>query len=657
MCPKLPDRETIEARLCHGFVRAVQAFSSLVSARSAAISVLLLVHAVADAADSLRELRALSLEDLTRVEVTSVSRRSERLADAAAAVEVLTGDRIMRAGAFTLPDALRLATGVQVSQISGREWALSARGFASTASEKMEVTLDGRTLYSPLFSGVAWDLPAVMFEDLDRIEVIRGPGAALWGSNAVNGVVSIVTKTADETQGSYVAAGASEQGQWAALRQGGRIGGSGFYRVYTQAAARDGLELDPGTEAPDALTMRLLGWRSDHYFDAGAVLTLQTEFYDGEAGQIGLARSDLRGGHGTALWDMPVGDGVRLRAQAIYDWTRRDIPSAYAERRETADVFFEGEFNRERYGATLGVRAKTSRDSFADRPALSFDPSSRTLGYYSVYAHTRVALATAWQLTAAAAVEHNSYTGAEFQPTLRLVYQPASASWMAWIGGSRAVRTPSRIDRDIVAPGPAPITVLRGSDTFRSETLDALEAGWRWHRGPGVALSVNGFLNRYRHLRSLEPATFPVLFRNDNLLAADTAGLEASASVRLSPTWRVIASGRMLAKDMYLLPESRSPNPGRYQGNDARRLATLQVSWDAAANWQIDAVVRHVSALPAPIVPAYTEVDVRAAWRISDEWELAALGRNLVEARHQEWSGTTQEYVPRSFWLSFSWHR
>lgn len=649
--------ETVEGRPRSRFFSGVQPFSWFFRARGAALFLALLAIARADAAGSLRELRALSLEDLTRVEVTSVSRRSERLADAAAAVQVLTGDRITRAGAFTLPDALRLATGVQVSQISGREWALSARGFASTASEKMEVALDGRTLYSPLFSGVAWDVPAVMFEDLDRIEVIHGPGAALWGSNAVNGVVSIVTKSADETQGAYAAAGVSERGEWGALRHGGRIGGSGFYRVYTQASAHDGLELASGAEAPDALTMRLLGWRSDHYFDAGAVLTLQSEFYDGEAGQIGLARSDLRGGHGSALWDMPVGDGIRLRAQAIYDWTRRDIPAAYAERRETADVFLEGDFNRERYGATLGVRAKTSRDRFADRPALKFDPPSRTLGYYSVYAHARVALAQAWQLTTAAAVEHNSYTGAEFQPTLRLAYQPPSGAWMAWIGASRAVRTPSRIDRDVVAPGPPPITVLRGSDTFRSETLDALEAGWRWQRGPGVAVHVNAFLNRYRHLRSLEPATFPVLFRNDNLLAADTAGIEANASVRLSPTWRVIASGRMLSKDMYLLPESRSPNRGTYQGNDARRLATLQVSWDARPDLQIDAVVRHVSELPAPVVPAYVEADLRATWRISDAWELAVIGRNVLHARHQEWSGATQEYIPRSFWLSLSWRR
>lgn len=639
------------------FVSDVQAFSSFFPARGAAVLSLLLVSAGTNARASLQDLRALSLEDLTRVEVTSVSRRSEKLADASAAVEVLTGDRLARAGIFTLPDALRLATGVQVSQISGREWAVSARGFASTASEKMEVTLDGRTLYSPLFSGVAWDVPAVMFEDLDRIEVIRGPGAALWGSNAVNGVVSIVTKSAEETQGAYAGAGASEQGEWAALRHGGRIGAGGSYRVYAQASARDGLELSSGAEALDALTMRLLGWRSDHHLGSGGVLTLQSEFYDGEAGQIGLARSDLRGGHGTALWETPVAPDVRVRAQAIYDWTRRDIPGAYAERRETADVFLEGEFNRERFGATLGARAKTSWDRFEDRSALTFDPRARRLGYYSVYAQTRAEISPAWQLTAAAALEHNSYTGTEFQPTLRLAYHAPSAGWMAWIGGSRAVRTPSRIDRDIVVPGPAPITVLRGSDAFRSETLEALEAGWRWHRGPGVALSVHGFVNRYRHLRSIEPATFPVLFRNDNLLAADTAGLEANASLRLGPTWRVIASGRILSKDMFLLPESRSTNPGRYQGNDARRLATLQVSWDARPDLQIDAVWRHVSELPAPVVPAYVEADVRAAWRFSPEWELALVGRNLLHSRHVEWAGTTAEYVPRSFWLSLSWRR
>jgi iron complex outermembrane receptor protein len=415
------------------------------------------------------------------------------------------------------------------------------------------------------------------------------------------------------------------------------------------------MDLASGAEAIDALTMRLLGWRSDHRLAGGTLLTLQSEIYDGDAGQLGLQRSDLRGGHGTAHVEIPVAADFMLRAQAIYDQTRRDIPGAYAERRQTTDFFVEGELTGPRATSTIGARAKTSWDRFEDRPALTFSPRSRTLGYYSVYAQTRVALTTTWHATAGVALERNSYTGAEFQPTLRLGYDAPSGSWMAWLGASRAVRTPSRIDRDIVAPGPPPLTVLRGSDTFRSETLDALEAGWRWQRGPGVAVGVNAFLNRYHHLRSLEPATFPVLFRNDNLLAADTAGLEANASVRLSPTWRVIAAGRLLSKDMYLLPESRSPNPGRYQGNDAKRLATLQLSWDARRNLQLDAVVRHVSELPAPVVPGYVEADFRAAWRMTEHWELTFVGRNLLHARHQEWSGTPIEYVPRSLWLSVSW--
>jgi iron complex outermembrane receptor protein len=590
--------------------------------------------------------------------VTSVSRRTEKLVDAAAAIDVITGERAVRAGAFTLPDALRLAAGAQVSQISGREWAVSARGFASTASEKMEVTLDGRTLYSPLFSGVAWDVPMVVFDNLDRIEVIRGPGAALWGSNAMNGTISIVTKPAAETQGVYASGSVSEQGSLAALRYGGRAGEGGFYRIYAQSYSRDGLELGAHAEAPDALTMRLLGARWDGPLGAGA-LTLQAEFYDGRAGQIGLAKSDLRGGHASAHFELPLATGAKLKAQLLYDQTRRDIPDVYGERRHTLDGYLEGEFVGERYDATLGVRSRTSWDKFADRPVLRFEPPQNTLNFFSLYAQGRLSLPDPrWRVTGGATAEWNSYTGLEWQPTARLAFQPTHARWMAWLGASRAVRTPSRIDRDVIVPGPDGTTILHGA-RVRSETLESLEAGWRWHRAPNLAFSVNGFLNRYRHLRSFEPGTPPVLFVNDNLLAADVVGLEASANVRFNPQWRLVASGRLLSNDLHLEPTSRSPNPGTYQANDARRLATLQLSWDPRPDWQIDATLRHVSELPAPSVPAYVEADLRAAWQFGDGWEVSVIGRNLLHSRHQEWASTSApvEYVPRSVWFALSWRR
>lgn len=612
----------------------------------------------AQAPTTLAELKQLSLEDLTQVEVTSVSRRSEKLVDAAAAVEVITADRAIRAGAFTLPDAMRLATGVQVSQTSGREWAVSARGFASTASEKMEVTLDGRTLYSPLFSGVAWDVPMVVLEDLDRIEVIRGPGAALWGSNAVNGTISIVTKSATETQGAFALGAVSEWGSFGALRYGGHAGAAGDFRIYARTFSRDGLELGSHAEAPDALKMRLLGARSDTPVGDGT-LTLQTELYDGTAGQIGLAESDLRGGHASAHLVLPLAADAKLKAQLVYDQTRRDIPNAYAERRETLDGFVEGDFIGERYDATLGLRTRTSWDRFEDRPSLRFDPPSRTLDYFSLYAQSRVALPDPrWRVTSGATVEWNTYTGREWQPTLRVAFTPTHSRWMAWLGASRAVRTPSRLDRDAVAPGPGGLTIFRGAP-IRSEALESIEAGWRWHRAPSLAFSLNGFVNRYRHLRSIEPATFPVLFTNDNLLASNTAGLEASATVRFNPQWRVIASGRVLSNDMHLEASSRSPNPGRYQANDARRLATVQVSWDPRPDMQIDATLRHVSELPGPFVPAYVEADLRAAWQLYRGWEVSVIGRDLLHSRHEEWASANApvEYVPRSFWLAFTWRR
>lgn len=607
-------------------------------------------------AQSVVDLKPLSLDELVNVEVTSVSRRSEKLIDASAAVQVLTGDEITRAGAMTLPDALRLATGLQVSQLDGREWAISARGFASVASEKMEVSMDGRSLYGPLFSGVLWDVQSVVLEDLDRIEIVRGPGAALWGANAVNGVINIVTKPAAETQGTLVQSTIGSENRQAVLRYGGVLSNRGFYRVYLHGWSTEGLLRANDVNAGDDRRMLKAGGRTDIPVGISGQLTVQTDIYRGKIGQISLPESTVQGGNGLARYEGPFSDEGKFRFQANYDHSERDIPGTYSEIRNTEEAFAEAELGGSQLSGTVGFRARISSDRVGNGPTLNFNPSSRTITLYGLYGQGSYTFPdTHWKIIAGSTLEHNSFTGFEVQPTLRVSY--SAATWMAWIGGSRAVRTPSRVDTDIVVPGPGNLTILEGSPAFQSENVDALEAGWRWSRRSSFTVELNAFANQYHHLRSLEPGSGTVLFVNRNLLEGRTDGAELRVTYKPRPFIRLAAGARYLDKTLSLLPQSRSPNRGNYEGNDARRVGTIQASVDLPAHTQLDLVVRHVSRLPLFNVPGYTEGDVRLGWSPPGDWEFAISGRNLLHEKHQEGaqSGAPVEYVRRSVAVTVTW--
>lgn len=619
------------------------------------LGLVFLLESPARAESSLRQLTLLSLEDLTNVEVTSVSRRNEKLIDAAAAVQVLTGERIIRSGATTLQDALRLGAGMQVSQFNGREWAISARGFASVAAEKMEVSLDGRSLYGPLFSGVFWDVQGVMFEDLDRIELIRGPGAALWGANAVNGVINIVTKPASETQGALAQSVVGTRERQGVLRYGGSTPGGGFYRLSAQAWHADDLQLATGGGAGDDRRLLRLRGRYD-LATAENNLTVQGGLYRGLIDQLTVPQSTVQGGHVLGRLERPLQGQNRLRVQASYEHSERDIPRTYSEIRNTVEVMAETELNGSRYEATVGARTRLSADQIGSGPTLGFVPARRTIRLYSLYGQARYTLPDPrWKATVGSTLEHNTFTGFEVQPTARLSYS-SRRKWMTWLGVSRAVRTPSRIDTDILVPGPAGLTILTGSPDFRSEHLDALETGWRWSHEESVVVELNAFANRYRRLRSLEPAGGTVLFINRNLLKADVNGVESTVTFKPWRPARFILGARWLDKAMALEPESRSPNPGTYQGNDARRIFTLHASFDLPRAVQLDVVLRHVSELPRPVVPAYTEGDVRFAWRVTPTLECALTGRNLFDASHLEGvQSTPAEEISRQGMLTITW--
>lgn len=605
------------------------------------------------------QLKKLSLEDLATVEVTSVSRRSEQLADAAASVEVVTAARIERAGARSLPDALRLATGLDVAQSDGHTWAISSRGFANTTANKMEVLFDGRSLYSPLFSGVFWDVQDTLLTDLDRIEVIRGPGAVQWGANAVNGVINIISKPAAETQGGLVTAVVDATGQGgAAVRHGGRAAANADYRLYAKTSSHDALRFSDGSNSQDRRRLDQLGGRLDFSPQPGGMLTIQGDAYQGSVGQFNSSAVKLSGANLLSRWTMLAGVGDKITLQGYYDRTHRDIPATFAEDSHTFDFQAQREYRFVSQTVVAGAHARISMDRIRNSVPVQFLPNRNTTRLFSGFAQDEIRLPDKrWRVIVGSTLEHNSFTGVEAQPTARLAFAPTE-QMSFWAAVSRAVRTPSLIDRQFFSALPNGQFTIIGNPNFTSENLQAIEGGWRWRAGNVFFADISVFRNRYDNLRSQEPVgstPFPFTLRNG--LNARTSGLEVTLTHQPTDWFRWTFGWRDLSKSLFFDAGSRDATGGASEGNDPRHLATLQTSFDLPRGWSIDTVWRYTSRRPAPVVPAYWEADVRIARRISQAWEFALAGRNLFDSAHREFGAAlpTAREVPREASLSITW--
>jgi iron complex outermembrane receptor protein len=608
------------------------------------------------------DFKKLSLEDLLSLEVTSVSRHAEKAIHAAAAVEVVTPEQIARTGATSVQDALRLVPGVQVSEYGGDSFAISARGFASLAANKLQVMQDGRSLYSPLFSGVFWDAYATMLEDIDRIEVIRGPGATMWGANAVNGVVNIITKDARDTPGALVAfGGGTEERAFGAVRYGGRAGATTDYRVYARFQERDALARPSGRDGPAAPAERQTGFRIDSRPARDRHLTLQGDYFQNESDTATGERAWNRSTNLLGRWTREFSAESELRVQGYFDRFERRVPAQMGERRNTFDL--DAQY-RSRFGARhdlgLGFGYRLSADHTARGGTLEFSPAAKTVEIASAFVQDEIALLPRQlALVLGAKFQWDSLAGLEPQPNVRLLWTPDERqTW--WAALSRAVRMPTRIDEDLrFTPVPATGTVfIRGNPNFSPEILHAFEIGYRVRPSARLFVDVAGFFHDYADLRSLEPTPptgIPLV--QFNRLRATTTGLELAVKFDATRRWRLNGSFSYLQRR--LLPEaaSRDPNRGTLEGNDAPRLVSLWSSMDLPRRWTLDVTVRHVGALPEPRVPAYTEADVRLGWRPRDGWELALIGQNLLHRQHLEFgapSPATAE-VERGFYGKATW--
>jgi iron complex outermembrane receptor protein len=630
------------------------------------------------AAETSSNLGSMSIEELLNVTVTSVARRSEKLAGSPAAVHVLTQEEIRRSGATSIPQALRLVPGLNVAQVNAHEWAISSRGFNDIFANKLLVLIDGRSVYTPLFSGVYWDVQDVLLEDIDRIEVIRGPGAALWGANAVNGVINIISKPAAETRGTLVTAGGgTEERAFGSVRHGGKVGSDLHYRVYGKYFNRDDSASLGGGEANDSWEMGRAGFRVDYEPPGNDRFTLQGDIYRGDKDQLyrrlmpiapfatydSRSQEKLAGGNVIGRWTHRVSDVSEFTLQTYYDRTEREA-SIFADYRDTFDIDFQHRFPiGERQVIVWGGGYRRMNDSTKSTFDIELDPESRRTDLFSAFLQDEIALVPKrLTLTLGSKFEHNDYSGFELQPSARLLWTPAERH-AVWASVSRAMRTPSRAEQDIILrqgpaypansffPGsPSAVFATQGNSKFESEELIAYEAGYRVQPHDRLSLDFAGFYNEYEGLRSFTPAdpafdpfsTPPrVAGRAFNGLDGETYGGEISAMWRAADWWRLRAHYALLFAQVHQRPGGiDSAAELSNEGMSPQNQVLIRSSMDVTRNVEFDATVRYVDSLPGLNIDSYLALDLRLAWQPSENVELSVVGQNLLNRRHREFSPT-----------------
>ena len=579
----------------------------------------------------------LSIEELSRIDVTSVSKRAEPISEAAAAIQVLTQDDLRRAGVLYLAEALRLADGMYVGQFDGRTWVVQSRGMAINGANKMQVLLDGRSLYSPFYSGIFWDVQDYSIDDIERIEIIRGPGASLWGANAVNGVINVITKRASEsTGGSTASVGVGKEDRFlTVVRHSGPIGTTAHYRAYGKFTFRDAQILSTGVSAEDPLRRGQAGFRADWDRSARDQITVQGDAYIGRLGLMDLEDTPVSGGNLLARWTHTTVGGSQWQVQAYYDRVARTVQDQFGEKRNTFDLEIQHESQAGiRHHILWGGGYRVSSDTTAQTPTLFFDPQKRTTQLQSLFVQDEIKLHPRLFATVGTKLEHNDFTGVEFQPTGRLRFTPHAAGTV-WGAVSRAVRMPTRFDSDIrfTAGGPGFFAV--GDPNFQSEDLVAYEAGYRTTFGPRVSLDVSAYRNVYDDLRSQELGVSPIsLIVFGNTIEGHVAGIETGVTVQAATAVQVHGSYTRLSRELVKKPGSQDISGG--EGNDPKHLATLQVFTTPISTVSANFLLRYLGELPNPLTPAYTEADAVLLWNATPRMELALVGQNLLHSSHAE---------------------
>jgi iron complex outermembrane receptor protein len=639
-------------------------------------------------------LKHLSLEQLGDVEITTVSKDPQQLLKTPAAIFVITQDDIRRSGATSIPEALRLAPGVEVARIDGDHWSVAIRGLAGQFSKDLLVLIDGRSLYTPLFAGVYWDVQNVVLEDVERIEVIRGPGGTIWGANAVNGVINIITMSAENTHGAFVALGGGNVDQGiGTIRYGGTLGKDFNYRIYATGSLR-GPEFHSDGDEFDHWRMGQTGFRTDWKSGEKDAFTVQGDIYSAGSGEssflatfappaesVQSEMASASGGNVLARWQHATAEGSDIQIQAYFDRTNRvDIEGG--ETRDTFDMDYvqhariHGDHN-----LTWGLGARVSPSNFIPTtPAINFLPNNQTDSIYSGFLQYELPIVRdKLTMTVGSKLEHNNFSGFEYEPSARLLWSP-TAHQSFWAAVTRAVRTPSRQDQDVAfailaAAEPTPPSVyfeVVGNPNAKAEQLIGYEAGYRTQINRNLYLDVTAFYNRYSGLQGYGP---PGISESDsppplhlffllpyaNIIDGDTVGGEIAPDWKITHSWHLRGSYSYL--DMAMGDKTGFTDVGNllssYVGSSPRNVVSLQSLFDLPKHFELDATYRYSSRLPEYSVDAYSSADLRLGWHVGEGMQFSVVGQNLLSPSHAEFGGDPGPLVgiKRSAYAKMTWRK
>ncbi len=613
------------------------------------------------------DLTRLTLEELMDIQVTSVSKVEEDFSKAASAIFVITQEDIRRSGVNTIPEALRMVPGVQVAQIDSSTWAITARGFNSRFANKLLVLIDGRSVYTHVFAGVFWDEQDLVLEDIERIEVIRGPGGTLWGANAVNGVINIITKKAQDTLGGQVSAGGGNLDRFiGSIRYGEKIGDNAAVRVWVKYYNRNHLDDLQGNPAPDQFQSGRGGMRFDWDASESNSFTFQSDVFVGDyksktsdavTSLVPITTSDIsraahiRGGNFIARWKHRFSDTSDMALQFFFNQDHRDSMLLLELLVDTYDIDFQHRFQwGSRHQILWGLGHRFMQDSFQNSIGISYFPD-RNLNYISnLFVQDKIALIeNELYFTIGSKFSINNFTGFEFQPNARLAWTPNDMHTV-WAAVSRAVRTPSRSGDSgrfnaAVVPGPA-VAVIQGQLDFESEDLLATELGYRVRPHDRVYVDVAAFANIYRDVHSFEveapffnpsPGFVELPIVSRNRLDGETFGVELAATWDVTDRWRLNGAFTWFQMDLRKDPISTDQNVVGFEGNDPEFQWNLRSHIDLPSNWEFDQMLYYVDALKSQQLRSYFRLDLRLGWRPAKNIEVSLVAQNLLDNQHQEW--------------------
>jgi iron complex outermembrane receptor protein len=638
--------------------------------------------------DTLTYLKTLSIEELLQTEITSVSKKPESLFNAAAAITVITAEDIRRTGARSLPEVLRLVPGMQVGQVDGSKWEIGVRGFNDYFENKLLVLIDGRSMYTPLYSGVYWNSLDTILEDIERIEVIRGPGATVWGSNAVNGVINIITKSSKDTQGGLVSTTyGSHDKPLITTRYGGRKSSTTSYRVYGKGFKRDSLEDADGEDAHDSFESYRMGMRVDSHLSEQNSLSFQAEAFSGEADfssrlsgfltppfvRQSEETEDFQGGHAMLNYRHTFSPTSMVDFNIYYDGYSRDLV-VVEEERDTINLEIQHHaIPLNDHDIVWGAGVRWTEDDTAGTHATSFDPASRSITLWSAFLQDDITLVDEklW-ITLGSKFEQSDFSGFEIQPSVRVRLQPTE-DHLFWGAVSRAVRTPSRAEQDIIINldafsqgGTSSQLRLLGNDQFDSEKLIAYELGYRRQQADTLSTDLAVFYNDYDDLRGLEaeqpffeadpsqPPHLVVPQKFTNNQKGESYGFEFSCTWQALTNLKIVTGYSWMDLDL----EYKGPVQKGVIGsarNYPRHQVQTRAYYDLSSFISLDSELYYVDEYTSDDIDDYLRFDLQITWKPSAVFQLALGGENLFSSRHSEADATESSIVsseiPTQYWL------